>query len=89
MATIKQIENLHKCPNKYRHRWIDKGREKNGIDTYDYYCKFCEARRIKCSAYHMEYRTKGNEETLFLAPECEPITNEKGEIINLRKRRYK
>ena len=85
MATWKQIQNLHKCKNEYRHRWIDKGRERDGHDTYDYYCKFCAARRIKESSYHMSYQVNGGEWT-HLAPDCvEYIEN--GKVINRRKRR--
>lgn len=86
MATFAQIRNLHKCRNQYRHRWIDKGREKNGIDNYDYYCKFgCGTRRIKASAYDYEYWVAGEKEPRRLAPDCVPFSDDKNKILNIRK----
>lgn len=71
MATWRQLQNLKKCVNQFRHRWIDRGREAGRGDTYDYYCKYCRAERIKVTAYSSVYRRAGAiDEWQERAPEC-------------------
>lgn len=67
MASLAQIENLHKCKNKTRHKWVDDGKEK-GIDTYCYTCNKCGATKIMGSMYSASYTKDGV--ITSTAPDC-------------------
>ena len=81
MASWKQIQNLHKCKNKFRHKWIDEGKEKDGYNNYCYTCKKCGKKKIKQSAYSASYYDEKSNYIGSLAPECVAKALDKEAII--------
>jgi len=59
-----------KSTNKFRHRWIDQGREKDGHDTYLYKCKKCGFHRIKASMFSHSYYDTEMKPLGSTAPDC-------------------
>ena len=59
-----------KSRNKFRHKWIDEGRAKDGYDNYCYDCKHCGRKKIKQSAYSASYYEKDGKPLGDTAPEC-------------------
>jgi len=73
MATWAQLQNLKKCRNVFRHKWVDKGKRDNGSPTYDYECKVCGRRKIKCDTYHSIYYEVDGTPLGGLAPDCKAV----------------
>jgi len=56
--------------NKYRHKWIDKGRAAGIGDTYVYTCKHCGKHRVKLDFVSFAYYDANNNPLGNTAPEC-------------------
>lgn len=56
--------------NKFRHKWVDLGKEKDGHETYIYKCKKCGFHKIKESAYTNNYYDSEMNPKGSTAPDC-------------------
>ena len=70
MASWKQIQNLNKCRNQFRHKWIDEGKAKDGYNNYCYTCAKCGKKKIKQSTYSASYYDENGKYTGGTASEC-------------------
>jgi len=70
MASWKQLQNLRKCKNQFRHNWIDDGIAEGKGETYCYTCKKCRKKKIKASTYSSVYYGENGNYIGRTAPEC-------------------
>lgn len=63
---------MTKSENKYRHKWVDKGKAAGIGQTYIYTCNKCGKHRIKQDFVTYTYYDENNNPLGEKSPECKP-----------------